>query len=214
MTAATSSSAGEPPADGLPGPDGLPALKEWGAVIAALLAGRQTVLLRKGGIREKRFTLGRSQFVLYPTVAHSHAESTRPEHRDLLPVGARDVRLGPDSAPAEVTIRAVAEVVAAIEVQRPENIAAVEPFHVWTTASIQQNRIDFRPRHRLAAIVLRVRPMTTPVRLPVRPDYGGCRSWIDLRTGWHALSDVPVGDPVVGDPELERVADDVRRAIG
>ncbi|WP_143119568.1 DUF1802 family protein, partial [Mycobacterium tuberculosis] len=32
-----------------------PALKEWSAVVHALLDGRQTVLLRKGGIGEKRF---------------------------------------------------------------------------------------------------------------------------------------------------------------
>ncbi|WP_031743828.1 DUF1802 family protein, partial [Mycobacterium tuberculosis] len=32
-----------------------PALKEWSAAVHALLDGRQTVLLRKGGIGEKRF---------------------------------------------------------------------------------------------------------------------------------------------------------------
>ena len=58
------------------------ALKEWAAVVHALLDGRQTVLLRKGGIHEKRFSLRGSRFVVFPTVAHSHAESTRPEsHR-------------------------------------------------------------------------------------------------------------------------------------
>ena len=44
------------------------------------------MLLRKGGIHEKRFTLEDSRFLLYPTVAHSHAASTRPEHADLLGV--------------------------------------------------------------------------------------------------------------------------------
>ena len=53
------------------------ALKEWAAVVHALLDGRQTVLLRKGGIHEKRFALLGSRFVVFPTVAHSHAESTR-----------------------------------------------------------------------------------------------------------------------------------------
>lgn len=203
MTAAT------PPDD-----DGLPALKEWGAVIAALLAGRQTVLLRKGGIGEKRFALGRSRFLLYPTVAHSHAESTRPEHHDLLAVGARDVRVGDDGAPADVTVRAVADVTSAIAVQRPENVAALEPFHVWTTDSIRRNRIDFRPRHQLTAIVLSVRPITVPIELPVLPAYGGCRSWVDLRTGWDTLDAVPVADPAVDPSSLQRVADEVRRAVG
>ena len=36
----------------------VPALKEWSAVVHALLDGRQRVLLRKGGIGEKRFESG------------------------------------------------------------------------------------------------------------------------------------------------------------
>ena len=96
------------------------ALKEWGAAVHALLQGRQTVLLRKGGIHEKRFVLRGSQFWLYPTVAHSHAGSTRPEHADLLPPGAADV------TGDAVVVRASVSVVEAIEVTRPENIAGLE----------------------------------------------------------------------------------------
>ena len=67
-----------------------PALKEWSAAVHALLDGRQTVLLRKGGIREKRFDVSAERFLLFPTVAHSHAERVRPEHRDLLAAAATD----------------------------------------------------------------------------------------------------------------------------
>src|ERR1700742_2182632 len=67
-----------------------PALKEWSAVVHALLDGRQRVLLRKGGIREKRFDVAAQEFLLFPTVAHSHAERVRPEHRDLLAAAAAD----------------------------------------------------------------------------------------------------------------------------
>ncbi len=105
------------------------------------------MLLRKGGIHEKRFTLRESEFLLYPTVAHSHAESTRPEHADLLPLGAADV----------LSTRWCCGrwfVVEAIEVVRPERIGELAPFHIWTTQSVRSNRIDFRPRHRLAAIVV------------------------------------------------------------
>ena len=60
------------------------ALKEWSAAVHAMLDGRQTVLLRKGGIGEKRFDVAAAEFVFFPTVAHGHAERVRPEHRDLL----------------------------------------------------------------------------------------------------------------------------------
>ena len=63
-------------------------LKEWAAAVHALLDGRQTVLLRKGGIGEKRFAVESGEFLLFPTVAHSHAERVRPEHRDLLDAAA------------------------------------------------------------------------------------------------------------------------------
>lgn len=180
------------------------ALKEWAAAVHALLHGRQTVLLRKGGIHEKRFVLRGSRFLLYPTVAHSHAESTRPEHADLLPLGAADV------ADEAMVIRAEASVVEAIEVARPENIAALEPFHIWTTASVRANRIDFRPKRRLTVIVVSVRPLVVPARLPVRDEYGGCRSWVDL---------LDVGVPVLGAParpreDLDDVAAQVRGIIG
>lgn len=43
-----------------------PALKEWSAAVHALLDGRQTVLLRKGGIGEKRFEVAAHEFLLFP----------------------------------------------------------------------------------------------------------------------------------------------------
>ena len=61
----------------------MPALKEWSAVVHALLDGRQWVLLRKGGIGEKRFEVAAREFMLFPTVAHSHAERVRPEFQRL-----------------------------------------------------------------------------------------------------------------------------------
>ena len=150
------------------------ALKEWAAVVHALLDGRQTVLLRKGGIHEKRFSVRGSRFVVFPTVAHSHAESTRAEHADLLalgPAGRRETHrwwFGP-SCPWWQTIA----------VRRPERIAELEPFHIWTTESVRRNRIDFRPRHELTAIVVSARALAVPLAVPLLPEYAGCRSWVE-----------------------------------
>ena len=58
------------------------ALKEWNAVIAAMLAGEQVVMLRKGGIGEKRFDVPHSRFFLLPTHLHQKPE--------LLTAAARD----------------------------------------------------------------------------------------------------------------------------
>ena len=137
------------------------ALKEWSAVVRALLDGRQSVLLRKGGIGEKRFALDAQEFLLFPTVAHSHAERVRPEHRDLLAPAAAD------STETELVLRAAAKVVAAVAVTEPNRLAEIEDLHIWTPESVRADRLDFRPRHRLTALVLAARPVGQ-VRLPTQ----------------------------------------------
>ncbi|MDY6995906.1 MAG: DUF1802 family protein [Actinomycetota bacterium] len=178
-----------------------PALKEWSAAIHALLDGRQTVLLRKGGIHEKRFEVAASRFLLFPTVAHSHAGRVRPEHRDLLAGAAAD------STDEDVLLRAGAQVIAAIEVNRPENLEQLAPLHIWTDDSVRADRLDFRPRHRLTVLVVSAAALQQPVRLPRTPDYRGCSSWLELPVGprW--------GDPVHDAGTLERIAERVRRSV-
>jgi hypothetical protein len=179
-----------------------PALKEWSAAVHAMLDGRQTVLLRKGGIHEKRFDLAAPEFVLFPTIAHGHAERVRPEHRDLLDAAA------PDSTDAEVVIRAAAKVVAAVAVNRPDALSEIEDTHIWTAASVRADRLDFRPKHRLTALVVQAMPLIEPVRLPRTPAYAGCTSWVDLplRPDW--------ADPVHDDATLADVAERVRASVG
>jgi hypothetical protein len=180
------------------------ALKEWGAVVHALLAGRQTVLLRKGGIHEKAFRLdGAGSFVLFPTVAHSHAQRVRPEHRDLLQAGAADVD------ERGFWVRAGVTVVAAIDVARPERLAEIADLHIWTDASVQADRVDFRPRHALQALVVRTVALTEPVWLERLESYGGCKSWLDLPVAWDAG-----GQQAVTDRRLAATADRVRATVG
>jgi hypothetical protein len=116
-----------------------PALKEWSAAVHALLDGRQTVLLRKGGIGEKRFEVAAHEFLLFPTVAHSHADRVRPEHRDLLDEAAAD------ATDEHLLVRAAAKVVAALPVERPDGLAAIADLHIWTAESVRTDRLDFRP---------------------------------------------------------------------
>ncbi|HVM18503.1 MAG TPA: DUF1802 family protein [Egibacteraceae bacterium] len=182
------------------------ALKEWGAVVHALLDGRQTVLLRKGGIHEKAFHLDPAgRFGLFPTVAHSHAERVRSEHRDLLARGAADV----DDDAQTFVVRAGITVVRAVDVHRPDGLAAIEDLHIWTAESIRADRLDFRPRHPLQAIVVRAVALPEPVVLPRIDAYGGCRSWVDLPLAWDGQ-----GESAVDDEQLARAAQRVADAVG
>lgn len=180
------------------------ALKEWGAAVHALLDGRQTVLLRKGGIHEKVFDAGvASEFVLFPTVAHSHAERVRPEHRDVLAAGALD------STAEQVVVRAGARVVAAIEVGRPEAVADLADLHIWTWESVEADRVAFRPKHPLHVLVLEAVELPQAVTLPRVEAYRGCSSWLDLPLAWTGD-----GRAVHDRALLEAVADRVRATVG
>jgi hypothetical protein len=180
------------------------ALKEWGAVVHALLAGRQRVLLRKGGIHEKAFRLdGAAAFVLFPTVAHSHAERVRPEHRDLLDPGAAEVGDG------GFWVRAGVTVVAAVEVTRPDRLAELSDLHIWTADSVQSDRVDFRPKHRLQALVVRAAALPEPVWVERLESHGGCRSWVELPVAWDGS-----GAAALPDAELDEVARRVRAIVG
>ena len=179
-----------------------PALKEWSAAVHAMLDGRQTVLLRKGGIGEKRFAVTASRFLLFPTVAHSHTERVRPEHRDLLDAAAGD---RPDDA---VIVRAGAKVVAAVEVNRPEALEEIAQLHIWTAQSVRADRLDFRPKHRLTVLVVQASPLVEPMRLTRTPEYAGCKSWVPLPADptWAA----PVHDGAM----LAEIVERVRESIG
>ena len=179
-----------------------PALKEWSAAVHALLDGRQTVLLRKGGIGEKRFDVAADEFLLFPTVAHSHAERVRPEFRDLLTTAAID------SADDLVTIRSAAKVVAAVAVTRPDGLSEIEDLHIWTGDSVRADRLDFRPRHRLTVLVVQAFPLSEPITLPRDPGYAGCTSWVELPVTARR------GRPVHDDATLAAVAGRVRDAVG
>src|ERR1700739_4859334 len=97
--------------------------------------------------------------MLFPTVAHSHAERVRPESRDLLPAGEAD------STDDRVVVRAAAKVVAALPVNRPDNIEAIEDLHIWTAQSVREDRLELRPKHRLAVLVVQPMPLVEPVGL-------------------------------------------------
>ncbi len=179
-----------------------PALKEWSAVVHALLDGRQRVLLRKGGIGEKRFEVAAQEFLLFPTVAHSHAERVRPEHRDLLDAAAAD------SDDEHLLVRAAAKIVAALPVNRPGNLGAIEDLHIWTAESVRADRLDFRPKHKLAVLIVQAIPLIEPLRLQRAPEYAGCTSWVQLPVR------PALAAPVLDDAALTEVAARVRDAVG
>ncbi len=151
------------------------ALKEWSAAIAALARGDQTVLVRKGGIREGAggFKVQHDGFFLYPTFFHQASELVKPQFRPLLD------GLDDDPEPAMVTLSVYAEVEEVIEVADEAAVRALAPFHIFTD-EYAEKRAHWKPRVPLTVMAVRCHKMQQPQALPVMAAYAGCKSWVEL----------------------------------
>ena len=150
-------------------------LKEWAVVVRALLTGRQVVLLRKGGIEDEdeTFRLEHSEFFLYPTFEHQHRKFLRPE---FLPDFERAV--AEQTSHEDISISGYATVADCIPAGDLEKLGALKPYHVWNDEYIQM-RFNYKPELPLYILVVRAFS-TTPTRVPYRPEYRGCKSWVEL----------------------------------
>jgi hypothetical protein len=150
------------------------ALKEWAVTVAALAAGDQVLIVRKGGIGEKRFELPHPRFYLFPTYAHQRPELVKPAGRERFgdPLARRD-------EPAQLPLPAYAELHSAHPIADPEALAASDPLHILAP-SYAEERLRWRRKHPLWAAVLRVWSLPEPPVLEVTPEHGGCVSWVEL----------------------------------
>jgi hypothetical protein len=150
------------------------ALKEWAVTIAALAAGDQVLILRKGGIGEKRFELPHPRFYLFPTYAHQRPELVSAGGRERFadPLARRD-------EPERLPLPAYAELHSAHPIADPEALAALEGLHILAP-SYAEDRLRWRRVHPLWAAVLRVWSLPSPPVLEGASAYGGCVSWVEL----------------------------------
>ena len=125
--------------------------------------GRQTVLLRKGGIHEKRFELTAREFVLFPTVAHGHAERVRGQAPGSAGGAAAD------STDTQLVVRVAARWLLPWRSIGP-NVSMISPIcNIWTNESVHApSGWTSGPRHRLTVLVVQASPLTVPVAAPAR----------------------------------------------
>lgn len=169
------------------------AFKEWAAVCRALGDGTQTVILRKGGIAEVggEFKPEHSRFWLYPTHYHEqHRHGLKPDAMTYLDAAEADY---PETGSIEFShFVDVAEV---FFVDNLEAALALDPWHIWTPALVEQ-RFHYRTPG-LYALAVRVRA-ANPTTVPELPEYEGCKTWVTLD---RELPDD--GEPVLSDAEFE-----------
>lgn len=154
------------------GPCGV-ALKEWAGVCQALLDGRQTVLLRKGGIAEEdgRFGPEYPRFWLLPTAFHELEQGLRPG------AGGSSNPLAPPPA-GFVDLPGLGLLTDWAYLDHPEALSAMEGEHVLAEETVLR-RFRYR-RPGIWVLGLRVYRAPAPRRVVDRPEYAGCKSWVAL----------------------------------
>lgn len=147
------------------------AFKEWAIVCEALGEGRQSLILRKGGLAEGRegFSFQEREFCLFPTWFHEQLERTR------LPQGTPL----PPEPQGEVEIRYVAQIEWSGLIEDWEKVRALEALHVLSEAVLKE-RFEYEGRPGLHVAFVRVFRLEPPQRLKLEPRYGGCRSWVEI----------------------------------
>ena len=147
--------------------------KEWSFVCDALGAGRQSIIIRKGGIAEGKggFQWQASEFLLFPTHYHEQSQST-----DWTPSATA---LEDEKTPDQVILRLAARIEGTASVPDMETALALAPHHVWKEETIRQ-RFGYGESTGLSVAVLRVFRLPEPRTIPMQPKFGGCRSWVDL----------------------------------
>lgn len=179
------------------------AFKEWAVVCRALAEGQQAVILRKGGIAEAGgiFRPDHARFWLIPTYLHQNREGLKPAAADWLPQVERD------RPPADVLRLAhYVEVPGAFRAARVEQVLELDHLHVWSEATVRQ-RFAYREPG-LFILPARVYAVPTPVEVRNRPEYDGCKSWVDLGTALPSG-----GSPVMSDRAFADVLEAIDRAI-
>ena len=168
-------------------------------VCEALGSGRQSVILRKGGIAEGRagFAFLHREFFLFPTRFHETLEKT------TLPSGF--------ALPAEreggVEIRFTAKIDWTVFLSDSEQLAGLSDFHILRREVVEE-RFRFGEPPGIHVGFARIYRMSSPWILPMEKRFGGCRSWVELP----AAPEVSM-EPVLSDEENQRRSESLRELL-
>ncbi|MDF1849854.1 MAG: DUF1802 family protein [Verrucomicrobiales bacterium] len=182
------------------------AFKEWQLVADALVAGEQSVILRKGGISEGKsgFQWLHDRFFLYPSLFHEQTEQVKPgsegKNREL-----KDPASTIEGFEHPVVFSVFVETLKTGRLTNWEDVLRLDPYHIWKEEIIRE-RFEWGDEPGISYAVVRAFSLPDPWILEDRKTFGGCRSWFGLPTdeggGWQdRLSRAEATVPSCGIPE-------------
>ncbi|WP_411827454.1 DUF1802 family protein [Luteolibacter sp. AS25] len=152
------------------------AFKEWEVICDALASGRQTILIRKGGIHEGRdgFSFAHESFYLFPTKFHAQNDHVR--EGEFTP--GEEWKVGD-----QFSITHRAEAVHAVTVTDWEKVENLLPYHIYTPETLK-DRFDWEGKGMAAGSIhvafVKVFKLSEPIVLTYEKRFGGCRSWLEI----------------------------------
>ncbi len=181
------------------------ALKEWAVIEQALATGEVCLLLRKGGLWERRegFEIEHREFWVFPTWYHQNPEELAPHLHGLV-----------DSAPTspsgdQVRIAHYVVVEDALRVENLDALRRLEALHPLTQATVE-SRFAYRNRPYLHAVLVRVFAVPEPHVIRNTLGYEGCISWVELDEALPTHGAVPV----LGDAEFAARREEILERLG
>ena len=183
------------------------ALKEWAITVEALAEGDQILMIRKGGIHEesKDFRVVHPEFLLYPTYLHQREDLLKDSHQPNLQRLLANSRSDTEA----VTFTHWASVHELLEIDRLDKVSSLAPHHIWTD-TYAESRLHWKPMVPLTIMLLRVFKMESPTTVPFIPEYGGCKSWVDV------IPTVRLGgaSPVIDDGRFAEMVGAIHDSLG
>jgi hypothetical protein len=180
-------------------------LKEWAIVCKALDDGRQIFVARKGGVAEEEgeFAIVNREFFLFPGYLHQNREALKPRHHlELEFVAAEEPKDG------KIHLKNFARVTDTWQITDFRKLQTLDREHIWETSLLKQ-RFEWGPWKGLHLLILRAYRLLGEIVLPMKKEYGGCKSWVSVEKEINP----PPMTPVLSDVEFAEKRDRIRRLL-
>ncbi len=152
------------------------AFKEWALVCEALGSGKQSLLLRKGGIEEKGqgFRFEHDEFYLFPTWYHAQIDKVRSSDCVM-----------PEQVENSVMVSYAATVEWSGCVKDMEAVKRLADLHVLHESVVEERFAYNTGKEKdsplgIHVAFVRIYRLEPGVCLPMEQRFGGCRSWVEL----------------------------------
>ena len=209
-------------------------LKEWAIICKALEDGRQTLLLRKGGIMEYRkgFEVKHNEFLLYPTFEHQSLESIKAEYKEKLKeileeqnkYTRKEIDKNNKNSDINNTniIKLFAKVEDVVEISDKVTLSKLRDYHIWSDEYVMM-RMNYNPSKPMSVLLLRIYKMKKPLIIDINDKWSGCKSWIDIGKDVDIQNSHEVEilgnekaliDPVINDDIFYESVNKIRKVIG